>query len=75
LKSFIPLLVNAPVFISFFIALRKMAELPVCSYPLPGSTPACRNVDPQLTPPFPFLDIFIHRWRACRRVACSGSAI
>lgn len=29
LKSFIPLLVNAPVFISFFIALRKMAELPV----------------------------------------------
>ena len=28
LKSFIPLLVNAPVFISFFIALRKMAELP-----------------------------------------------
>lgn len=29
LKSFIPLLVNAPIFISFFMALRKMAELPV----------------------------------------------
>lgn len=38
LKSFIPLLVNAPVFISFFIALRKMAELPVGSDPLPGSS-------------------------------------
>ena len=36
LKSFLPLLFQAPIFISFFMALRKMAELPVSRGPCLG---------------------------------------